>query len=73
MIGDSLRRKILYNIAVLPFLGRNMYERLNSRLDRQIKIRETKRNSTSKIKKTKLLFPHYQDESSPKQLFFDSL
>jgi hypothetical protein len=72
MFPDSLRRKIIYNIAILPFLGRNIYERLNSRLDRQIKIREEKRNSQIKVKKTKHLFPQYHNEYSTKKLFFDA-
>ncbi len=72
MIHDSLRRKILYNIAVFPFLGRNMYERLNSRLDRQIRIREEKRNNQAKVKKTKHLFPQHHNLFSTKKLFFDT-
>jgi hypothetical protein len=67
----NIKRRVLYYLAVFPFFGRNHYERLNSRLNRQIKIREEKRNGVSTLKKTKLLFPGQQNIFDDKKLFFD--
>lgn len=72
MVPDSLKRKIIYNIAIFPFLGRNIYERLNSRLDRQIKIREEKKIKETKVSKSKHLFPQHHNEFYAKKLFFDA-
>lgn len=58
---SSLKRRAYYQLAVLPFIGRNIYERLNSRLERQIKIRYEKRK---KIKNTKNpILPSQQNEN----------
>ena len=72
LISDTLKRRITFYIAVLPFIGRNNYERMNSRLDRQIKIREHKRENGTIRSKTRMLFPDYQPLESKKKLFFDA-
>ena len=40
-----LKHLLAFNTSILPFIGRSHYERLNSRLTRQIKIRQVKREA----------------------------
>ena len=42
-VVSRIKRVVVFRIAVFPVFGRSMYERLSSRLDRQIAIRERKR------------------------------
>jgi hypothetical protein len=72
LISNTFKRQIIFYLAVLPFVGRNSYERMNSRLDRQIQIREKKRENGSARSKTRTLFPDYKPLESKKKLFFDS-
>ena len=65
---DSILRRIRYFIAVFPIRGRNNYQRLNERLDRQIKIRNKIRNLEPR---KKLKFFADADRASAKELFFD--
>jgi hypothetical protein len=68
---SNFKRKAKYYLAIFPFFGRNNYERLNSRLERQIKIREEKRSKMTPRKKSKLLFPN-QGKTSLRKMYFDS-
>jgi len=72
LISNTLKRRMIFYVAVLPFIGRNSYERMNSRLDRQIKIREMKKQNGSFRSKTRMLFPDYKPLESKKKLFFDT-
>lgn len=65
---DSIFRRLRYYIAVLPIIGRNNYQRLNERLDRQIHIRNNKRSLEPR---KKLKFFADADRASAKELFFD--
>lgn len=73
MSYQSIIRRIRYNLAVFPVLGRNAYERLNSRLDRQIEIRKEKRLGIKNVRKSRLLFPNQNYTSDSKKLFFDTV
>ncbi len=42
-VFDKYKRIAVFYIAVFPLFGRSLYERLSSRLDRQISIRERRR------------------------------
>ncbi len=72
MNWHSLKRRMRYQLAIFPFFGRNVYERLNSRLSRQIKIREEKRQGKVRVIKTRMLFPQKNDFLKIKMTFFDS-
>jgi len=70
---QSIRRKVKFFFSVFPFFGRNHYERLNSRLDRQIKIREEKRKLINNKIKKKQLFSQVDQEMYLKKInFFDN-
>ena len=65
---DSIFRRLRYYSSVLPMIGRSNYRRLNERLDRQIKIRNDKRNLEPR--RNSKFFADI-DRVSAKELFFD--
>jgi hypothetical protein len=69
---DSWKRRIFFFFAVFPIVGRNNYERMNSRLERQIHIRDNKRKSISFKNKSKQLYPFYEGQKITPGSFFDS-
>jgi NRPS condensation-like uncharacterized protein len=69
---DSYKRRVVYFFAVFPVLGRNNYERMNSRLERQIGIREVKRKTSINQHKNRQLYPFYEGKVSKTVIFFDN-
>jgi hypothetical protein len=68
---DSWKRRLFHFCAVFPIFGRNSYERMNSRLERQIKIREEKRKNIIIKHKNRQLYPFYEGPKIQASRFFD--
>lgn len=68
---DSWKRRVFHFSAVFPILGRDSYERMNSRLERQIKIRGEKRNNSICKHKNRQLYPFYEGPKIHAPRFFD--
>jgi hypothetical protein len=68
---ESWKRRVQFFFAVFPVIGRNDYERMNSRLERQIRIREEKRNCTTNKRKNRQLYPFYEGPTLHAPRFFD--
>ena len=69
---ESYKRRLVYFFAMFPVLGRNNYERMNSRLERQICIREGRRRTTGAQHKNRQLYPFYEGKVSKTVIFFDN-
>ncbi len=69
---ESISRRMKYYLATFPIFGRDHYERMNERLERQIKIREAKRQMNKPNYKKKQLFLPSDSKYSIVDTFFDN-